>query len=241
MTLPLDDCIPAPGQGIIAIETRAGDASARLAVAAVNDAEAAAALDAERALVVALGGGCQMPIGGVAIPEGPSALELWAIVASLDGTRAIRYKKVGTKTNAVALGRHVAEYLLKAGADETLTESRIPNPEPRQVTYHKRPADYSIGTGPRAPGPISGPGIPAAIATPGYTGVPVTYPGGGDTVMFVRGHEDHSSVTAPEIDWNALAQLGGTVICYAGPRQLPEILKALTAHGFAKDESAAIV
>ena len=85
------------------------------------------------------------------------------------------------------------------------------------------------------------PGIPAAIGTPGYAGVPVTYPGGGDTVTFVRGHEDHSSVTAPEIDWGALARLGGTVICYAGPRQLPEILKALTAHGFAKDEPAAIV
>ena len=85
------------------------------------------------------------------------------------------------------------------------------------------------------------PGIPAAIGTPGYAGVPVTYPGGGDTVTFVRGHEDQSSVTAPEVDWSALAQLGGTVICYAGPRQLPEILKALTAHGFAKDEPAAIV
>ena len=128
MTLPLDVCVPAPGQGIIAIETRAGDTSARQAVAAVNDAEAAAALDAERALVVALGGGCQMPIGGVAVSAGPSALELSAVVASLDGTRAIRYKKVGTKTNAVALGRQVAEYLLKAGADQILAESRIPNP-----------------------------------------------------------------------------------------------------------------
>ena len=134
MTLPLDDCIPAPGQGIIAIETRDGDASARQAIAAVNDAEAAAALDAERALVVGLGGGCQMPIGGVAVSAGPSALELSAIVASLDGTRAIRYKKVGTKTNAVALGRQVAEYLLKAGADAILSESRIPNPESRQLT-----------------------------------------------------------------------------------------------------------
>ena len=134
MTLPLDDCIPAPGQGIIAIETRAGDASARQAVAVVNDAEAAAALDAERALVAALGGGCQMPIGGIAVSAGPSALELSAIVASLDGTRAIRYKKVGTKTNAVALGRQVAEYLLKAGADAILNESRVPDGEPRQLT-----------------------------------------------------------------------------------------------------------
>ncbi|MEO8165690.1 MAG: uroporphyrinogen-III C-methyltransferase, partial [Betaproteobacteria bacterium] len=70
------------------------------------------------------------------------------------------------------------------------------------------------------------PGIPAAIGTPGYAGVPITYPGGGDTVTFVRGQEDESS-TAPPIEWSALAKLGGTVVCYAGPQQLPEMLKAL--------------
>jgi uroporphyrinogen III methyltransferase/synthase len=84
------------------------------------------------------------------------------------------------------------------------------------------------------------PGIPAAIGTPGYAGVPITYPGGGDTVTFVRGHEDEST-TAPPIDWQALSHLGGTVVCYAGPQQLPDILKELLSHGFAKDEPAAIV
>ena len=84
------------------------------------------------------------------------------------------------------------------------------------------------------------PGIPAAIGTPGYAGIPITYPEGGDTVTFVRGHEDQSA-TAPKIDWKALAMLGGTVVCYAGPQQLPEILKALLANGFAKDEPAAVV
>ena len=122
MNVPLDDCIPAPGQGIIAIETRAGDAAARGATARVNDAETAAAFEAERALVVALGGGCQMPIGGLAVSSGPAALELSAVVASLDGTRAIRYKKVGARTEATALGRAVAEALLKAGAAQILSE-----------------------------------------------------------------------------------------------------------------------
>jgi uroporphyrinogen III methyltransferase/synthase len=84
------------------------------------------------------------------------------------------------------------------------------------------------------------PGIPAAIGTPGYAGIPITYPEGGDTVTFVRGHEDQST-TAPKIDWKALAMLGGTVVCYAGPQQLPEILKALLSNGFAKDEPAAVV
>jgi uroporphyrinogen III methyltransferase / synthase len=84
------------------------------------------------------------------------------------------------------------------------------------------------------------PGIPAAIGTPGYAGVPVTYPGGGDALTIVRGHEDEST-TAPSIEWSALARLGGTVVCYAGPQQLPEILNALVSNGFAKDETAAIV
>ena len=50
---------------------------------------------------------------------------------------------------------------------------------------------------------------------PAYAGVPVTYPGGGDTITLVRGYEDESR-TAPNIDWASLARLEGTVVCYAG-------------------------
>jgi hydroxymethylbilane synthase len=121
--VPLDDCIPAPGQGIIAIEIRHADTALRATLQAINDAEAAAALDAERALVTTLGGGCQMPIGGVAVPVGASALELSAIVTSLDGSRAIRYKQDGERAHAPALGRLVGEHLLKAGAGELLREA----------------------------------------------------------------------------------------------------------------------
>jgi hydroxymethylbilane synthase len=121
--VPLDDCIPAPGQGIIAIEIRHADTALRATLQTINDAEAAAALDAERALVTTLGGGCQMPIGGVAVPMGASALELSAIVTSLDGSRAIRYKKDGERAHAPALGRLVGEHLLKAGAGELLKEA----------------------------------------------------------------------------------------------------------------------
>ena len=67
------------------------------------------------------------------------------------------------------------------------------------------------------------PGIPAAIGIPSYAGVPITYPGGGDTVTLVRGHEDESQ-TAPQMDWASLAKLKGTIVCYAGTRQLPAIL-----------------
>jgi uroporphyrinogen III methyltransferase/synthase len=75
------------------------------------------------------------------------------------------------------------------------------------------------------------PGIPAAMGATSYAGVPLTYPGGGDSVTFVRGHEDESS-TAPNVDWASLARLGGTLVCYVGPRQLHEILTSLLANGF---------
>ena len=123
MRVPLEDCIPAPGQGIIAIETRADDLAAAAAVARVNDADALSALAAERSLVTALGGGCQMPIGGVALPSGPD-LELHAVVASLDGSRTIRYKKVGPRHDAAGLGRRVGEHLLRSGAEDILKEAR---------------------------------------------------------------------------------------------------------------------
>jgi hydroxymethylbilane synthase len=120
----LDECVPAPGQGIIAIEVRNGDDDTRRAVARIGDADAEVALTAERALVTSLGGGCQMPIGGVAVPVGQNHLELDGLVASLDGARVIRYKKVGTRSDAAALGRAVADELLRQGAAAILSEAK---------------------------------------------------------------------------------------------------------------------
>jgi uroporphyrinogen III methyltransferase/synthase len=84
------------------------------------------------------------------------------------------------------------------------------------------------------------PGIPAAVASPSYSGIPVTYPGGGDTLTFIRGHEDEST-TAPQVDWKSLARIEGTLVCYAGPRQLPAIIDNLLASGRARDEAAALI
>jgi hydroxymethylbilane synthase len=124
VTVSVEECVPAPGQGIIAIEIRAGDAATREAVVRVNNDDASRALAAERALVTALGGGCQMPIGGIAQPVGAADLDMHAIVTSLDGTRVIRYKKIGTRSDAAALGREVADELLKQGAADILNEAR---------------------------------------------------------------------------------------------------------------------
>src|SRR3984893_17202955 len=84
------------------------------------------------------------------------------------------------------------------------------------------------------------PGIPAGVAVPSYAGVPITYPGGGDTLTFIRGHEDDGKAQA-SIDWKSLARLDGTVVCYAGPDQLPRILGSLVANGRPAEDSAAIV
>jgi uroporphyrinogen III methyltransferase/synthase len=84
------------------------------------------------------------------------------------------------------------------------------------------------------------PGIPAAIGSTCYAGVPLTYPGGGDTVTFVRGHEDMGK-TAAHIDWASLARLDGAIVCYAGPEQLARTLSALLSHGRPGEDAAALI
>src|SRR5919112_4239770 len=84
------------------------------------------------------------------------------------------------------------------------------------------------------------PGIPATIAVPAYAGIPVTYPGAGDTLTLVRGHEAETD-EAPNVDWQRLAGLDGTLVCYAGSRQVAAIAHALLTHGRSPEESAALI
>lgn len=84
------------------------------------------------------------------------------------------------------------------------------------------------------------PGIPAAMGAASYSGVPLTYPGGGDTLTFVRGNEGAAN-TLPDVDWSSLATLDGTIVCYAGPDQLPEMLDALLKAGRPEDDTAALI
>lgn len=84
------------------------------------------------------------------------------------------------------------------------------------------------------------PGVPAAVGATAYAGVPITYPGAGDAVVFLRGHEGEIDST-PDVDWNALARLDGTVVCYAGARLVPRVLTALLENGLPPDRSAALI
>jgi hydroxymethylbilane synthase len=124
MALPAAACVPAPGQGIVAIEIREQDDDVRRVVARIDDPWAAAALNAERALVAALGGGCQTPIGALATPVEGDVLELVAAVVSLDGSRAVRRQRRGQRTDAAALGAQVAAELIEDGAGEILADAR---------------------------------------------------------------------------------------------------------------------
>jgi len=122
MTLPAEACVPAPGQGIVAVEVRDDDIEMRRAVARIDDREAGAALRAERGLVEALGGGCQTPIGALALPAG-GELTLTAAVVAIDGSRAVRAHGRAPQADAAALGAHVAKELLAQGAGEILADA----------------------------------------------------------------------------------------------------------------------
>ncbi len=121
--LPAEACVPAPGQGIVAIEIREGDGRVQQAVSAIDDANAGAALMAERALVSALGGGCQTPIGALARPLDGDTLELVAVVVSLDGSTAVRAHARGPRAEAAAIGAEAAAQLLRDGAGEILADA----------------------------------------------------------------------------------------------------------------------
>ncbi len=84
------------------------------------------------------------------------------------------------------------------------------------------------------------PGIPAALGAATYAGVPLTYPGSGDTLTFVRGNEDEGKTRAA-VDWTGLASLDGTIVCYGGPNQLSHLLSALISHGRPSEDSAALI
>jgi hydroxymethylbilane synthase len=122
--LPAAACVPAPGQGIVAVEARDDDHAVRAAIAPMGDAATAAALDAERALVEALGGGCQTPVGALATPADGDTLDLVAVVVALDGSRAVRGRARGSRSEAAALGARLGEQLIVDGADEILAEAR---------------------------------------------------------------------------------------------------------------------
>ena len=126
LTLPIDVCLPAPGQGTVAIETRSDDDTTSSMIHRLSHDDAMQALIAERAVVRALGGGCQMPLGAYAQIAGDQ-LRLRALVVSHDGQRVIREEATGSRPDALAIGDRVAQALLGRGAADIMRAIRHPS------------------------------------------------------------------------------------------------------------------
>jgi hydroxymethylbilane synthase len=105
--------LPAPGQGALGIECREGDADLREVLSALNHADTAAAVTAERTLLAALGGGCHTPLGAWGESNGDT-LRLRANVAAPDGSQLWRVDVQGT--DPAALGHEAARQLFAQGA-----------------------------------------------------------------------------------------------------------------------------
>lgn len=117
--LELHDWLPAPGQGALGIATRADNTDSMEVARLLDDAATHAAVDAERALLARLEGGCHVPIGTYAAVHGDH-LTLDALVASPDGSSHVRDKIAGSVAEASMLGVRLAERLLEKGAQAIL-------------------------------------------------------------------------------------------------------------------------
>jgi hydroxymethylbilane synthase len=119
--LPPDVCLPAIGQGALALEGRASDAFVRDVAARLDHRPTRLAVTAERALLERLEGGCQVPIAAHATISGDT-LKMTALVASVNGRRLIRDSTQGLAQTAHRLGIELAERLLAQGGDEILRD-----------------------------------------------------------------------------------------------------------------------
>ena len=113
----LDLFTPAAGQGALAITARKGNAEVIELVGSVDDLVTRAEVTAERSLVLALEGGCRVPIGTIGRADG-KGLSLYACVFSLDGAEKISSAARGALPEAESLGKQVAQKLLAQGAKE---------------------------------------------------------------------------------------------------------------------------
>ena len=118
--LSVERFVPAPGQGALALQARAGDAKTRAIVADLLDADATACLTAERALAQSLAASCNTPLGAHAVPAGCGCLHLRAWVGLPDGSEWVADELVGGFYDPVELGQRMAERLRDAGAQELL-------------------------------------------------------------------------------------------------------------------------
>jgi len=121
--IPFEVCLPAVGQGSIGIEIRDGDETVGSTVAPLDNMQSRVAIEAERAFMKRLEGGCQVPIGALGrVQDGVLTLE--GCIADLHGKRAVRHALAGKPEEAVQLGVKLAEKLMDMGAGDILKQAR---------------------------------------------------------------------------------------------------------------------
>lgn len=118
--LPQTLCLPAVGQGALAIETRLADVATREMLAFLNDPATRACTTAERSFLAAVEGGCQVPVGVYAVMNEAQQLQVEAIIASLDGKTLLRDSLIGAADDAQQMGTELANKLLDQGGREIL-------------------------------------------------------------------------------------------------------------------------
>ncbi len=111
--------LPAPGQAALGIEIRDHNEPVMGLITVLNDENANRAVTAERAMLAALGGGCRVPIGGLAVCQ-KGKLILTGMVAMPDGSRLLRESLMGNQADPAELGMRVAEKLHQQGAEDIL-------------------------------------------------------------------------------------------------------------------------
>ncbi|MFE9670782.1 hydroxymethylbilane synthase [Microbispora bryophytorum] len=117
----VDEMLPAPGQGALAVECLAGRDDLIELLSAVDDPLTRAAVDAERSVLAALEAGCAAPVGAFASGDG-HILNLTAAVVAVDGARSVRKSASGPSATAVEMGRELAAAMIAEGADTLMGE-----------------------------------------------------------------------------------------------------------------------
>jgi hydroxymethylbilane synthase len=116
-------CVPAPGQGALAIQVRSDDKEAVKVARKLLDQESHRQIQAERAFLKAIGGGCNTPLGALCRKE-EEVVTLEGLVASPDGIEIYRDSEEGAPGEEVDLGVRLAERLLEAGAGSVLSPAK---------------------------------------------------------------------------------------------------------------------
>lgn len=119
--IPTTVCLPAVGQGALAIECRSDNKEVREMLAFLNDLSTKQATDAERAFLGLIEGGCQVPIGVHAEVENDN-VKIEAVIASLDGSKVLRNNITGPAVNAADLGRKLGQQMLVEGGEQILAD-----------------------------------------------------------------------------------------------------------------------